>query len=208
MLRGLWNWNQVEWSWKVPPRSYELRVSRIPGSLQRRFDSLPLRAVTLGAVGREQSDEKRENIYVFQCGTAGRSTVVAMKRGLWENLRPLLACRDLGFQDESILSIDRGGLSTQLHGRPVGRETRVACPSSRKEQKEKNKEIRAAPGSESTIQSLGIVHCPPHRPDRRAGGRIQRESYQYIRDAQREKIHHGGPREELSCLKNVLTMSD
>jgi hypothetical protein len=41
---------------------------------------------------------------------------------------------DLGFQDESILSLDRGGLSTQLHDRPVGREARVACPSSRKEQ--------------------------------------------------------------------------
>jgi hypothetical protein len=41
---------------------------------------------------------------------------------------------DLGFQDESILSLERGGLSTQLHDRPVGREARVACPSSRKEQ--------------------------------------------------------------------------
>ena len=73
----------------MPPRTYELRVSRIPGSLQRRFESRALRAVTLGALGREQSDEKRENIYVFQCGIAGRSTVVAMKRGLWEILRPL-----------------------------------------------------------------------------------------------------------------------
>ena len=83
---------RLEWSRKVPPRRYELRVSRIPGSLQRRFESRALRAVTLGALGREQSDEKRENIYVFQCGIAGRSTVVAMKRGLWEILRPLLAC--------------------------------------------------------------------------------------------------------------------
>ena len=83
---------ELEWSLKVPPETNELRVSRIPGSLQRRFESRALRAVTLGALGREQSDEKRENIYVFQCGIAGRSTVVAMKRGLWEVLRPLLAC--------------------------------------------------------------------------------------------------------------------
>ena len=76
----------------MPPRRYELRVSRIPGSLQRTFESRSLGAVTLGASGREQPDEKREKIYVFQCGIAGRSTVVAMKRGLWEILRPLLAC--------------------------------------------------------------------------------------------------------------------
>ena len=56
---------ELEWSLKVPPETNELRVSRIPGSLQRRFESRALRAVTLGALGREQSDEKRENIYVF-----------------------------------------------------------------------------------------------------------------------------------------------
>ena len=54
---------RLEWSWKVPPGTYGLRISRIPGSLQRRFESRALRAVTLGALGREQSDEKRENIY-------------------------------------------------------------------------------------------------------------------------------------------------
>ena len=52
---------ELEWSLKVPPETNELRVSRIPGSLQRRFESRALRAVTLGALGREQSDEKREN---------------------------------------------------------------------------------------------------------------------------------------------------
>ena len=83
---------ELEWSLKVPPETNELKLSRIPVSLQRRFESCALRAVALGALGREQSDEKRENIYVFQCGIAGRSTVVAMKRGLREILRPLLAC--------------------------------------------------------------------------------------------------------------------
>ena len=51
---------ELEWSLKVPPETNELRVSRIPGSIQRRFESRALRAVTLGALGREQLEEKRE----------------------------------------------------------------------------------------------------------------------------------------------------
>ena len=62
---------ELEWSLKVPPETNELRVSHIPGSLQRRFESRALRAVTLGAFGREQSDEKRENIYVFSAELLG-----------------------------------------------------------------------------------------------------------------------------------------
>merc|ERR1711965_341211 len=50
---------------------------------------------------------------------------------------------DLGFQDESILSLDRGGAEKQLHGRAVGSEARGARPcrkkKKKKEQKEKNK---------------------------------------------------------------------
>ena len=53
---------------------------------------------------------------------------------------------DLGFQDESILSLDRGGAETQLHGRSVGSEARGARPSRKKRTKRKEqKEIRATP---------------------------------------------------------------
>jgi hypothetical protein len=56
---------RLEWSRKVPPRRYELRVSRISRSLQRRFESRAAKAVTLGALGRAQSKEKRENTICF-----------------------------------------------------------------------------------------------------------------------------------------------
>ena len=49
---------RLEWSLKVPPETNELRVSRIPGSLQRRFESRAARAVAL-----EQSEKKRENTH-------------------------------------------------------------------------------------------------------------------------------------------------
>ena len=65
---------------------------------------------------------------------------------------------DLGFQDESILSLDRGGAETQLHGRSVGSEARGArpCRKKKKNKKEKNKK-KSVPVS-STKASLTPVH--------------------------------------------------
>ena len=57
---------ELEWSWKVLPSTHELGVSRIPGSLQRRFESLAARAVALGAPGRAKSKGKRESIICFR----------------------------------------------------------------------------------------------------------------------------------------------
>ena len=83
---------ELKWSWKVPPGTYKLRVLRNSRSLQRRFEIRAAKAVTLGALGRAQSQEKRENICVFQCGTACRSAVLAIKWCLREITRSLLAC--------------------------------------------------------------------------------------------------------------------
>ena len=49
---------------------------------------------------------------------------------------------DLGFEDESILSLDRGGAETQLHGRSVGREARGARPSGKEKNKKKSVQRR------------------------------------------------------------------
>ena len=83
---------ELESGWKVPPGTYKLRVLRNSRSLQRRFESRAAKAVTLGALGRAQSKEKRENICVFQCRTACRSAVLAIKWCLREITRSLLAC--------------------------------------------------------------------------------------------------------------------
>ena len=56
---------ELESGWKVPPGTYKLRVLRNSRSLQRRFESRAAKAVTLGALGRAQSKEKRENTICF-----------------------------------------------------------------------------------------------------------------------------------------------
>ena len=50
---------------------------------------------------------------------------------------------DLGFQDESILSLDRGGAETQLHGRSVGSEARGARPSRKRNKTQTTSQRRA-----------------------------------------------------------------
>ena len=68
---------------------------------------------------------------------------------------------DLGFQYESILSLDRGGTETQLHGRSMGSEARGARPCRKKHKKEQKrkeqKEIRAREQHQSITHSSAFV---------------------------------------------------